>query len=200
MRLTLMIFTSLCLVMSACSGMAEHKHKHQEMDMQAMMVTWQKLAIPGEPHEQLASMAGSWTTQAKEWMEPGKPPVESTGTAEMEMLMGGRFLQQNFNGNMMGQPYSGMGITAYDNLRKRYVSTWIDTMSTGIFMMEGTASADGKTITLKGQHEMPNGAQMKHRGVWTLVDANTQIFEMYGAHGDEKEMKVMEITYTRTTS
>ena len=138
-----------------------------------------------------------WTTKTKEWMEPNKPPIESTGSAEMKMLLDGRFLQQEFTGDMMGQPYSGVGITAYDNLRRRYVSTWIDTMSTGIFMMEGTGSADGKTITLKGQHPEPGGGYMTHRAVWKIVDSNTQTFDMYGTHHGGKEMKVMEITYTR---
>lgn len=38
---------------------------------------------------------------------------------------------------------------------------------------------------------------MKHRAVWKFVDANTQTFEMYGTEKRSKEMKVMEITYTR---
>ena len=54
------------------------------MDMQAMMETYKKLATPGEPHKQFASLAGSWTTKTKEWMEPGKPPTESTGTCGNE--------------------------------------------------------------------------------------------------------------------
>ena len=113
------------------------------------------------------------------------------------MLLDGRFLYQEYNSQMMGQPYSGIGIEAYDNLRKKYVSTWIDSMGTGIFMMEGTASADGKTITYRGQHAEPGGGQMTHRAIWKLVDANTQLFEMHGAHGHGKEMKMLEITYTR---
>jgi hypothetical protein len=138
------------------------------MDPQAMMELYQKLATPGEPHKLLASLAGSWTTQTKEWMEPGKPPTEASGTADMKMVLDGRFLQQDFNSTMMGQPYTGIGTTAYDNLRKKYVSTWIDSMGTGIFVMEGTASADGKTITLKGSHPEPGGGQMTHRAVWKM--------------------------------
>jgi hypothetical protein len=167
------------------------------MDPQAMMELWKKLATPGEPHKQLGSLAGSWATTTKEWMEPGKPPTESTGTAEMKMLLDGRFLYQEYNSQMMGQPFSGIGITAYDNLRKRYVSAWIDSMGTGIFMMEGTASADGKTITLKGSHPEPGGGQMTHRAIWKIVDSNTQTFDMFGAHRGGKEMKMMEIIYTR---
>ena len=73
----------------------------------------------------------------------------------------------------------------------------MDTMGTGIFMMEGTASADGKTITLKGSHPEPGGGRMTHRAVWKIVDNDTQTFNMYGAHHCGKEMKVLEITYSR---
>ena len=197
MRLTHLTLTSLCLVLIVSVAMAKDKKHEEQMDQQAMMEVYKKLGTPGEPHKQLASLAGSWTTKTKERMEPGKPPMESTGVAEMKMLLDGRFLQQELTGDMMGQPYSGIGITAYDNLRKRYVSTWIDSMGTGIFTMEGTANTDGKTITLKGNHDEPGGGHMTHRAVWKIVDSNTQTFDMYGTHRGGKEMKMMEITYTR---
>ena len=189
--------TGLCVVLMASVAVATDKKAEKPMDPQAMMEVYAKLAQPGEPHKLFASLAGSWTTKTKEWMEPGKPPTESTGTAEMKMLLDGRFLQQEFTGQMMGQPFSGIGIDAYDNLRKKYVTAWIDTMGTGIFMMEGTASADGKTITLKGQHAEPGGGYMTHRAIWKIVDSNTQTFDMYGAHHGGKEMKMLEIMYTR---
>jgi hypothetical protein len=123
--------------------------------------------------------------------------MESTGTAEFKVLLDGHYVQQEYAGQMHGQPYTGLGTHGYDNLKKQYVTSWIDSMGTGIFTMEGTASSDGKTITLKGSHPEPNGGVMHHRAVWKFPDANTQMFEMYGAHGKEKEFKVMEITYTR---
>ena len=187
----------LSLVLTASVATAKDKKQAKQMDEQAMMEVYQKLATPGEPHKLFASLAGSWTTTTKEWMEPGKPPTESTGSADMKMLLDGRFLYQEYNSQMMGQPFSGIGIDGYDNLRKRYVTTWIDTWGTGIFQMEGTASADGKTITLKGQHDEPGGGKMTHRAVWKIVDSNTQTFDMYGTHPGSKEMKMLEITYTR---
>lgn len=194
LQLTLM---SLCIMLAASVAMAKGKKAEKPMDPQAMMEVYTKLAAPGEQHKQLASLSGSWTTKTKEWMEPNKPPVESTGSAEMKMLLDGRFLQQELTGQMMGQPFSGIEITAYDNLLKRYVTSWMSTMGTGIFNMEGTASTDGKTITLKGQHAEPGGGYMKHRAIWKIVDSNTQTFDMYGAHPGEKEWKMMEMTYTR---
>lgn len=197
MRFTALTATCLCIVLTAVPVLAKDKKGEKPMDQQAMMELWKKLATPGEPHKLFATLAGSWTTQTKEWMEPGKPPTESTGTAEMKMLLDGRFLYQEYNAQMMGQPFSGIGIDAYDNMSKKYVTAWMDTMGTGIFMMEGAASPDGKTITLKGSHLEPGGGKMTHRAVWRLVDANTQTFEMYGTHGHGKEMKMLEISYTR---
>jgi hypothetical protein len=176
--------------------MAKGKQPDQT-DMQAMMDTYKKLATPGEPHKQLASLAGSWTTKTKEWMDPSKPPMESTGTCEEKVLLDGRFLQQECTGDMMGQPFTSIGVIGYDNFTKKYVTTWMSSMGTGIFVMEGTGSADGKTITLHGSHKDPMGGDMKHHAIWKFVDANTQTFEMSGAHGQDKEMKMMEITYTR---
>lgn len=197
MRFISLSVTTMCLVLTVSLALAKEKKHEKQMDPQEMMEVWKKLATPGEPHKLFAGLAGSWTTTTKEWMEPGKPATESTGTAEMKMLLDGRFLYQEYTGQMMGQPFSGIGIDAYDNMTKKYVTAWMDSMGTGIFLMEGTASADGKTITLHGSHPEPGGGKMTHRAVWKIVDNNTQTFEMYGAHGKEKEMKFLEITYTR---
>lgn len=197
MRFIQQILTAFIILLMASVTVAKDKKAEQHRDPQAMMELYEKLATPGEPHKLFAVLAGSWTTNTKEWMEPNKPPVESTGSVEMKMLLDGRFLYSELTGQMMGQPFSGIEIAAYDNLLKHYVTTWMSTMGTGIFMMEGTASSDGKTITLKGQHAEPGGGYMTHRAIWKIVDSNTQTFDMYGAHHGGKEMKLMEITYTR---
>ncbi|HEY7533791.1 MAG TPA: DUF1579 domain-containing protein [Nitrospiraceae bacterium] len=197
MRVTTIVLIGVCVLVPGSFAEAKDKKSDKQMDPQAMMELWKKLATPGDPHKLFASLAGSWTTTTKEWMEPGKPPAESSGTADMKMLLDGRFLYQEYNGQMMGQPFSGIGIDAYDNMSKKYVTAWMDSMGTGIFIMEGSASPDGKTITLRGSHPEPGGGKMTHRAVWKIVDNNTQVFDMYGAHHGGKETKMLEITYQR---
>jgi hypothetical protein len=167
------------------------------MDTQEMMETYRKVATPGAPHKLLASMAGSWNTRGRCWMEPGKPPVESNGTSEQKMLLDGRFLQQEFTGDMMGSPFTGIGVTGYDNHTGKYVSTWMDTMGTAIYFFEGTASADGRTITQTGRYDDPIQGPMEWRSVTRVIDDNTLEFEMYGTGKSGKEEKMMESTYTR---
>lgn len=177
--------------------MEKEKKQEGKMDMQAVMDVYTKLGTPGAPHKMLASIAGSWNTKIKSWMEPDKPAMESTGTCEQKMLLGGRFLQQEFTGEMMGSTFTGIGVTGYDNHTKKYVSTWIDSMGTAILFFEGTAGADGKTITQESRYDDPVKGPMKWRSVTRIVDDNTHVFEMYGIDKSGKEEKMMEIIYTR---
>ena len=170
--------------------------KKQEGKKDKAMEVYQKLGTPGAPHKLLAGMAGSWSTRIKTWMGPDSPPMESRGTSEQKMLLGGRFLQQEFTSEMMGG-YSGIGFTGYDNHTKKYVSTWMDSMSTGILFFEGTADAGGKTITQKSRYNDPVKGPAEWRSVTRIVDDNTEIFEMYNSVKGGKEEKMMEITYTR---
>lgn len=179
--------------------MARESAQKKTMDMQSMMEIYRELATPGDPHKLLAGMAGSWSVRSMCTMEPGKPPMESTGTSEQKMILGGRFLQQEFNGEMMGSPFTGIGFAGYDNHTGKYVSTWMDTMGTGIYYFEGTAGADGKTITQTCSYDDPVRGPMKWRSVTRIVDNNTLEFEMYCTDNSGKEEKMAEMTYTRKT-
>ncbi len=177
--------------------MAKEKKQEGKMDMQTMMKVYKKVATPGAPHKRLANLAGSWTTMTRAWMEPDKPPTESKGTCEQKMLLGGRYLQQEYAGEMMGSPFTGVNLIGYDNHTKKYVSTWIDTMSTAIYYFEGKASADGKTITQKSSFDDPVRGPMVWRSVTRIVNDNTLEYEMFITPKGGKEEKMMEMTVTR---
>jgi hypothetical protein len=179
--------------------MARDATQKKSMDMQTMMEVYQELAIPGAPHKLLAGMAGNWSVKSTCCMEPGNPPIESTGSAEQKMILDGRFLQQEFSGDMMGSPFNGVGFTGYDNHTGKYVSTWMDTMGTGIYYFEGTADADGKTITQTCNYDDPVRGPLTWRSITRIVDNNTLEFEMYTIDNSGKEDKMAEMTYTRKT-
>ena len=113
--------------------------------------------------------------------------------------MDGRYCQELASGQMMGAPFNGMGITGYDNVLGKYVSTWIDNMGTGIMSSQGTADASGKVITFVGTTSDPvSGKPSKMRMVTTIADDDHHTLDMYGIPpGGKKEMKTMTIEYTR---
>lgn len=173
------------------------ENQEGKMDMEEIMKIYKKLAVPGTPHKLLESLAGSWTTTTKASMGPDKPPTECTGTCEQKMLLGGRYLQQEYAGEMMGSPFAGINIIGYDNHTKKYVSVWMDSMSTGIYYFVGTASADGKTITQECSYDDPARGPLIWRSVTMIVDNNTLKYEMFTTSKGGKEEKEMEMTVAR---
>ena len=164
-----------------------------------MMAQWMKVAAPGENHERLKALAGSWKTTVKSWEGPGDPQV-SEGTCESMLMMDGRYIKEECSGNMGGMPFSGMGVTGYDNQKKKFVGTWIDNMGTGIMTSEGTWDAAKKTMTFHSKMpdmmDMASGKMVPIRMTTKIVDNNTHVFTMFENRGG-KETKSMEITYTR---
>ena len=167
----------------------------RDKDKNDMKAAYHKLARPGAPHALLTDMEGSWNTLTRSWMMPGQPPVESRGVSEQKIILGGRFLYQEFKGEAMGAPFTGIGIIGYDNHKKKFVSTWMDSMSTGMFHFEG--DGEGKTITMTCSYDDPVRGPMKMRTITRIEDKQAHRFEMYGIDAHGKEEKIMEITYTK---
>jgi len=167
------------------------------VDMQEIMEIYRKAGAPGEPHKALARLAGTWETRSRGWMGPDRPPVESTGTCEQQMVLDGHYLQQTYSGDMMGQPFTGISLLGYDNHTKKYQSIWIDTMSTGVYFFEGTASRDGRTIMQESRYDDPVHGPSVWRTVTRINGDNTIEFEMFLTPKGEQEIKMMEMTITR---
>ncbi len=164
----------------------------------AMMDAWMAVASPGAAHKVLAELEGSWTATTKIWQAPGAPPQESTATSDAHMVLGGRFLEERVQGQMMGMPFEGMGLTGYDNYKKKYLATWADNLGTTIMTMEGTADVAGKVITSTGTvDDFVKKKPTTVKSVMTIVDPDHHVYEMWQPGPDGKPYKNLEITYTR---
>jgi hypothetical protein len=167
------------------------------VDMQQIMEIYRKTGTPGEQHKALARLSGTWETRSRGWIEPDKPPVESSGTCEQQLVLDGHYLQQTYQGDMMGQPFTGISLLGYDNHTKKYQSIWIDTMSTGVYFFEGTASRDGRTIRQESHYDDPVHGPSVWRTITRFKDDATIEFEMFLTSKGKKEIKMMEMTMVR---
>jgi len=167
-------------------------------EAKAMMDAMTKAATPGPNHEMLASIAGEWNFTNRMWMSPSAPPTESTGTARYAPLLGGRYVEGLYQGDMMGMPFEGRGLLGYDNVSRKFQSTWADNMGTTITFMEGVYDPDTKSITYKGEVEdlVNPGAKVKIRQVVRIASPDSHSMEWYETRNG-KETKTMEITYSR---
>jgi hypothetical protein len=200
-RIALSVFVVIVMVSGAAFAADKAAKKSDTKDpkaqQDAMMEMMMKAAAPGPMHELLKPMAGNWKTTAKSWMQPGAEPQVSEGTCESTWILGNRYLQSTYKGDMGGMPFEGVGIMGYDNMKKEFVSTWMDNMGTGVAMSEGTADASGKVLTMKSMMGDPQtGKMVPYKFVTKVMDENTYTMTMMNLKGG-KEQTEMEITYTR---
>lgn len=168
-------------------------------EMQAMMAAMEKASTPGPQHKQLAEhFVGTWNTKQTMWMDPAAPPMTETGKDVSTLALGDRHVRTEFSSQFMGQPFTGIAMTSYDNVKGKYVGSWIDSVSTGQFMAEGDYDPATRSYTFRGEmaDPMQAGAKIPVREVIRIVDNDNHVMEWYETR-DGKENKMMEITYTR---
>ena len=152
---------------------------------------------PGPAHEVLKSEAGTWDAKVELTPAPGAPPMMSTGVETNVMGCGGLCLITDFKGTMGGEAFEGHGVATYDPAKKKYVGTWIDSMSFGLSNSEGTWDPAKKTSTGWMEGADATGKVMKMRSVVVHKDAKTRVMTMYAPGPDGKEFQMMRISYTK---
>lgn len=196
------LFTLLCAAATAGALSQDAKTKPQTADKaaaaEASMAKMMEFATPGAAHKVLEQRAGNWMWEAKMFTPAAPEPMTSKGTSEAKWILEGRYLQDTVEGTAMGQPFHGMGLTGYDNLKKKYVGTWVDTMGTGILHSEGTYDAATKTFTYTGETpDVEAGKYVKSRTTERMVDADHWLLQSFQPGSDGKEYMSFELRYTR---
>ena len=192
------IVAAVSTVLFVSTALAQgQKEPEMTPEQKAEMEAYMKAGTPGAPHKALAATAGNYDLKIRSWQDANAPAMEDTGTATRSMILDGRVLAESVSSKMMGQPWSGHGMTGYDNTTQKYWSTWNDSMSTGLIVSEGTCDAKNACSFAGSWTDPITKKLIKSRMTTRWTSPTTEIFEMYGPGKDGKEMKMMEITYTK---
>jgi hypothetical protein len=173
-------------------------------DMQKMM----EMTKLNENHKLLTDSVGNWSYTVKMWMngDPSSKPDISKGTATRKAIMDGRFVVMDVTGKMdmpgpdgkvQSMTFKGHGLEGYDNVKKKFVGTWMDNMGTGIMMSQGDYDPSTKTFTYNSEVEMMPGMKTPIREVLKINDKDHMTFEWYENRGGQ-DVKTMEINYPRS--
>ena len=153
-----------------------------------------------EHHDALKPFAGTFRAEIRMWMGPGEPERMS-GTMRNEWILGGRFLQQTFEGDGAEGPFGkfeGRGFWGYNTATDKYEGVWIDNASTMMQVEQGHREGEGNIWTMVGELTNPQtGHTMSKRSVITLKDEDHHTMEMFFTGQDGNEHKSMEIEYAR---
>jgi hypothetical protein len=186
-RKTVFACVVLGLALAAGAGLASDKTTQDD---------GVKPDAPGPAHQRLAELAGSWDVSTRYVI--GDKEHEGKATCEAKMILGGRFLQQDYASRFQGAPFQVLQLWGYDNARKKSIEIMMDTMGTGALHNEGTVSDDGKVITNLGETRDPaTGKPYKLRTVATIVDRDNFVIEWFGTEDGKKEAKTVTLTHKR---
>jgi hypothetical protein len=168
-------------------------------DQAKMMARYKQAMTPGKQHKGLMAKVGKWKVTSKLFMEgPGTKAAVTQASATFSSALGGRFLKQDYKGISPFGPFEGIGYQGYDNFRKQYVGTWMDSGGTTVSFSRGIMDPKGKVIRYYGVMDEPMTGEVSKPVMWVVRDINADkfVFEVhdlvYGAEG-----MVVELTYER---
>jgi hypothetical protein len=169
-----------------------------DADKAEMMQKVEAAGKPGPGHQALNALEGNWKAEVKCWMDPGGSPEVSQGTAKASWKFNGRFLEEEFHGQMMGKPFTGRTLLGFDNTKQTFNSVWVSDTQTSMFTSEGKGDSGNKVITLEGKASCPATGRkdIPMKTVLRVISPDKHVLEMFDA-SQGQNAKTMEITYTR---
>lgn len=164
-------------------------------DMKAMV----EAGTPGKMQALLAGEKGTWEGTSIMRMGSEAPEMNGAVKSTVTPLMDGRYTRVVVDGEIPGMgPYKGEGTYGYDNVAKKFVCTWIDSMSTGFMTGEGELSADGKALTWMFNFHCPITKKVQTMRQTETIGADKKVLEMTGADPKSgKEFRMNRIEMTR---
>lgn len=162
----------------------------------------QDLPRPGKEHAFLAERVGDWKLDMS-FREPGGPWMKMSGTEKVEMTLGGFWQKATLNATMemgpMKIPFTGIGTLGYDPTKKKYVGTWLDSMSPWLATMEGDYDPKTKTLSMMSTHVDPTTGKREPMIVETVFkSADEATFRMIHPKKDDgKDWVSAKIEYKR---
>ncbi|MEE9391743.1 MAG: DUF1579 family protein [Planctomycetota bacterium] len=156
----------------------------------------QEMPMPQKEHKEILKSVGNWEGTLTSFM-PGAPS-EPVAAKETVVAVGGFWTQSRFECEFGGVPYVGTGCVGYDPAKKKYLGTWIDSMSTALAIMEGDYDPKTKLHTMRWNtidhisgKPVPSRMEIAHQ-----ENSYTSTFYM----GEGKGTKIMVISMKRKTA
>jgi Protein of unknown function (DUF1579) len=145
---------------------------------------------PGPEHAHLKAMEGTWDVV----MEMGGQ--KSKGVAVYKSHCNGMWLASDFECALGGVPYKAHGMDGYDQLKKKYIGYWFDSMSSAPMAFEGDFDVDHKVLSMSGTSHGPDGKPQKFRTTTEMKGPDLMTFKMFMV-AEGGEQLAFTIDYTR---
>jgi Protein of unknown function (DUF1579) len=149
-----------------------------------------EMSEPTEAHKWLHQLEGEWTATMSAGLQEGSMSCK---------MLGGFWLINNFSADMGGgQMMNAIQTIGYDEAKKKYVGSWVDSMMNHFWIYEGTVDETGKKIMLEadGPNLLGGEGTMRYRDSYEIKSPD-QILQTSEYHDGEKWVTFMTIDIRR---
>lgn len=153
---------------------------------------------PRDEHRALTPLAGRWKTSVVQVDATGAESDPHEGSATIEWILGGRYLQWGAVLGIGGQDYATTGFLGFDANQSEYQMLMISDLATGMGVARGRGDVAERGIRLTLEVVDPsNGAIRRAQSVLRLVDANHFVLDQVGVDERGVERVVRRTHYRR---
>jgi len=164
------------------------------------------LAKISPPHRMLSKLAGKWNFSYKLWINPNNEPEEGIGSADAELILGGRFLQISMDYSIYEKEFTSVHIFGYDTNVKRFSIFSIDEFGTDAIFEYGDYNLDDQSIVFTGIDSISANPSTGEKSfqyrlelyIPTEKEVNGFGFSTYFLDPEGKWKPLMETSFTKT--
>jgi Protein of unknown function (DUF1579) len=153
---------------------------------------------PTKEHEWLKQFLGEWEYDVEVFMAPDQPGMKHKG-AESFHAIGGFWVVGEGKSEMAGTSYSHVLTLGYDSGKKKYIGTWIDSMTGYLWKYEGSVDNAGKILTLESEGPSPMipDKTCKFKDVTEFKDKDHRVFSSSMLGDDGKWVTFVKVDSRR---
>ncbi len=165
-----------------------------------------ELAKVSSPHKMLSKLEGKWDLNYKLWINPNSDPEEGSGTADAEVILGGRFLQINMHYSIYEKNFTSEHIFGYDTNIRKFILFSIDEFGTDAIFKYGNFNVEEESIIFTGRDSTSVNPSTLERNYQYKIELNIPTeeevsefgFNTYFLNPDGKWIPLMQTSFTKT--
>lgn len=149
----------------------------------------------------LQKFEGDWDVQ-RIFFPPSGEPIRGEGRCRQTLILGGRFLQSDFQFGTGPTATTGLGLMGFDPQTGRFTSVWADSRSPHFLFRQSREPLKDGQVSLFSQpldpESSPQGAHQQSRALARLEDGGQRIIhQQYTVDADGNEHLVLELRMER---
>lgn len=165
-----------------------------------------ELSKESPPHRMISKLNGHWNLDYKLWLNPEDEPEEGSGTADANIILGGRFLQINMDYFIYEKEFTSEHIVGYDMDIKRFSLFSIDEFGTDAIFEYGDFSVDDESVVFTGVDSIsinPSTGEKSYQYRIELYIPTEEVVDQFGfntyfLNPEGKWKPLMETSFTKS--